>query len=69
VQLLIGQTRGGGANTRLTLEQLDFLDLTLCFGFCARREILSEALPVYAGVDLENNSPGGVREFRYDERI
>jgi hypothetical protein len=63
------QTRGGGANARLTLEHPDFLDLTLCFGFCARREIFAKAFAVEPRVELENDIPGGIREFRYDEWI
>jgi hypothetical protein len=63
VQLLIGQTRGGGANTRLALEPLHFLNLTLCLGFGARREISAETFTVEAGVELENDIPGGIREF------
>jgi hypothetical protein len=63
VQLLIGQTRGGGANARLTLEQLHFLNLKLRLRFFACREILAEALTVETGVELENDIPGGIREF------
>jgi hypothetical protein len=46
VQLLISQTRRGGANPRLALEPLHLLNLPLCLGFCARRKILAEAFPV-----------------------
>ena len=63
VQLLISQTRRAGANTRLALEPLHFLNLTLCLSFGARREILAEAFPVETGVELENDSPGGIREL------
>ena len=63
VQLLISQSRRGGANTCVALEPLHFLNLTLCLGFRARREILAEAFPVETGVELENDSPGGIREL------
>jgi hypothetical protein len=56
-------TGGGSANSRLTLEQPNFLNLTLCLGFGARRKILVEALSVETRVELENDIPGGIREF------
>jgi hypothetical protein len=37
------------------------LNLTLCFGFGARREILAETFTVETGVELENDIPGGIR--------
>jgi hypothetical protein len=49
------------------LEPLNFLSLTLCLGFDARREIFAEAFTVEAGVALENDIPERVREFWDDE--
>jgi hypothetical protein len=63
VQLLIGQTRGSGTNTCLALEPLRVLNLTLCLGFRACREILAEAFLVETGVELENDSLGRIREL------
>ena len=57
VQLFIGQTRGGCANARLALEQLDLLNLTFRLGFRARREVFAEAFAVETGVELENDIP------------
>ncbi len=31
--------------------------------FRARRQILAEAFPVETGLELENDSPGGIREL------
>jgi hypothetical protein len=47
---------------RLTLEQLNLLNLTLCLSFGARREILTEAFAVETGVELENEYSR--RDFR-----
>jgi hypothetical protein len=63
VQLLIGQTRSGCANARLTLEQLDLLNLPFRLGFLACREVFADAFAVDAGVELENDIPRGIREF------
>jgi hypothetical protein len=52
---------------RLTLEPLRFLNLTLRLGFGARRKIFAKASTVEAGVELENDIPRGIREFRNDE--
>jgi hypothetical protein len=51
------------AITHFALEALHVLNLALCLGFRARREILAEAIPVERGVELENDIPGGIREL------
>ena len=63
MELLVGQTRRGGPNTRFALEPLRVLNLLLRLCFGARREILAEAFPVETGIELENDSPGGIREL------
>ena len=63
VELIISQSRGGGANTGLGLEALDFQGLTLGGGLGAGREILTDARTVEPTGDTKNDLPGGIREF------
>ena len=51
------------ARAGVALEPIHFLNLALRFRFRASREILAEALALDAGVELENDIPGGIREL------